>query len=209
MIRSHKAIIGNRYFYVTNLLIPVAFVIIGTLYRIFEGYVDPDFFLMIQALLMVYEASTEYFGYGAIYRKNNFGMEYLKTSVEGIALVKKSMLTDSLLRIARTVFYTLLPGIFVPQSVDNMLLLVIYALVLANVSVWSVSFIRYVTMYGFLVLISAPLLAIGITIDKLCLMISGIQNPVAVIMTVLILAGVVFAIKFADIKIKASYRDLA
>lgn len=209
MLNSHKAVVGSKYFYITNILIPLAFILVGTLYRSVVGKVYFEIYLFVQAWLMMYEVSTEYFGYGAIYRKNNFGMEYLKTSVIGMNLVKKSMLTDSILRIIRTVIYTVLPGILVLRSVEDMKIVIIFALVLANVSVWSVSFTRYITMYGFLIMISTPLLIIGIVIDYLTYYMPNIRIPVIISMIVLMTGGVVFTQIFASKKIKASYSDLA
>ena len=209
MLNSHRAVVGSKYFYITNLFVPFAFIVIGTLYREAIGTVTPGVFLFVQVWLMMYEVSTEYFGYGAIYRKNNFGMEYLKTSVNGMDLVKKSMLTDSILRIIRTVIYTVLPGILVLKSVDNMKVLIISAFVLANVSVWSVSFTRYVTMYGFLIMISTPLVTVGIIIDDLICKMPHIHIPTIIILSILLIGGVIFTQFFASKKIKASYSDLA
>ena len=209
MLNSHKAVVGSKYFYITNIFVPLSFIVIGTLYRLVMGTVSLEIFLFVQVWLMMYEVSTEYFGYGPIYRKNNFGMEYLKTSVVGMKLVKNSMLTDSILRIIRTFAYTLLPGILVLRSVDDMQALMIFALVLANVSVWSVSFTRYITMYGFLIMISTPLVTIGIIIEDLICVLPKIRIPIIVSMIALMIGGVIFTQFFASKKIKASYSDLA
>ena len=209
MLNSHKAVVGSKYFYITNIFVPLAFIVIGTLYRSVIGKVSLEIFLFVQVWLMMYEVSTEYFGYGPIYRKNNFGMEYLKTSVDGMKLVKNSMLTDSILRIIRTFAYTLLPGILVLRSVDDMQALIIFALTLANVSVWSVSFTRYITMYGFLIMISTPLVTIGIIIEDLIFVLPKIRIPIIVSMIALMIGGVIFTQFFASKKIKASYSDLA
>lgn len=208
MIKIHKAVVGSRYFNITNVLVPLVFVIIGTIYRFFIGGVYPEIFVFIQAWLMIYEISTEYFGFGAIYRKNNFGMEYLKTSINGMDLVKKSMLSDSILRIIRTIAYTLLPGILVSRSVDDPAVIVVFALALANVSVWSVSFTRFVTMYGFLVMISSPFLIVGLIIDVLCIKKFINAMPVIIALILLLAGGVIFTQIFASKKIKESYKDL-
>lgn len=208
MIMEHKAIVGHRYFNITNLIIPCIYTFIGILYRYFVHGVTIEMFLLVQAWLMMYEVSTEYFGYGAIYSKNNFGMEYLKTSSKGMTLVKKSMLTDSILRILRTFAYTFIPALLVKDTVDDWVLLLIFALVLANVSVWSVSFVRYITMYGFLMIVSAPLVAVGIFIDDICSISDSFQRPVTIIMSILVVSGVYFTQEFADRKIKASYSDI-
>ncbi|MBP5309963.1 MAG: hypothetical protein J6Z05_05005 [Lachnospiraceae bacterium] len=208
MIKIHKAVVGSRYFNITNVLVPLVFVIIGTIYRFFIGGVYPEIFVFIQAWLMIYEISTEYFGYGAIYRKNNFGMEYLKTSINGMDLVKKSMLSDSILRIIRTIAYTLLPGILVSRSVDDPAVIVVFALALANVSVWSVNFTRFVTMYGFLVMISSPFLIVGLIIDVLCINKFINAMPVIIALILLLAGGVIFTQIFASKKIKESYKDL-
>lgn len=208
MIKIHKAVVGSRYFNITNVLVPLVFVIIGTIYRFFIGGVYPEIFVFIQAWLMIYEISTEYFGFGAIYRKNNFGMEYLKTSINGMDLVKKSMLSDSILRIIRTIAYTLLPGILVSRSVDDPAVIVVFALALANVSVWSVSFTRFVTMYGFLVMISSPFLIVGLIIDVLCINKFINAMPVIIALILLLAGGVIFTQIFASKKIKESYKDL-
>ena len=209
MLKSHRAVIGRKYFNITNIFVPFAFIIIGTLYRLKIGVVYQEVFLFVQSWLMMYEISTEYFGYGAIYQKNNFGMEYLKTSIDGMGFVKKSMLTDSILRIVRTIAYTVMPGILAPRSVDDVMVIIVAALVLANVSIWSVSFTRYITMYGFLIIVSAPLLFIGIILDYLCEVSPTIQMPVVCTLIVLLIGGVIFTQKFASKKIKASYADLA
>ena len=208
MIKIHKAVVGSRYFNITNVLVPLVFVIIGTIYRFFIGGVYPEISVFIQAWLMIYEISTEYFGYGAIYRKNNFGMEYLKTSINGMDLVKKSMLSDSILRIIRTIAYTLLPGILVSRSVDDPAVIVVFALALANVSVWSVNFTRFVTMYGFLVMISSPFLIVGLIIDVLCINKFINAMPVIIALILLLAGGVIFTQIFASKKIKESYKDL-
>jgi hypothetical protein len=157
---------------------------------------------------MIYEISTEYFGYGPIYRKNNFGMEYLKTSVSGMDFVKKSMLTDSFIRIIRTFAYTFVPALIVMKSMGDPKTLLIYALVLANVSVWSVTSTRFVSMYGFLLLVAMPELLIGIILDAVGMLAPSAAYPLIAIMVLLLAGGVVFTQKFAEKKIRASYFDL-
>ncbi|SCY21331.1 hypothetical protein SAMN02910292_01081 [Lachnospiraceae bacterium XBB2008] len=208
MLKSHKKMLGSRYFNITTIIIPLAFILIGTVVRFIFGNVEANFFLSVQAWLMIYEISTEYFGFGPIYRKNNFGMEYLKTSVIGMDFVKKSMLTDSFIRIVRTFAYTFLPAIFVLRSIGDPKTLLIYALVLANVSVWSVTFTRFVSMYGFLLLVAMPVLLIGIILDAVGMLVPSAAYPLMVIAVLLLAGGVVFTQKFAEKKIKASYYDL-
>ncbi len=200
--------LGSRYFNITTIIIPLAFILIGTVVRFIFGNVDANLFLSVQAWLMIYEISTEYFGYGPIYRKNNFGMEYLKTSVNGMDFVKKSMLTDSFIRIIRTFAYTFVPALIVMKSMGDPKTLLIYALVLANVSVWSVTFTRFVSMYGFLLLVAMPVLLIGILLDAVCMMVPSAAYPLMAVAVLLLAGGVVFTQKFAEKKIKASYSDL-
>ncbi len=208
MLKSHKQMLGSRYFNITTIIIPLAFILIGTLVRFIFGNVDANFFLSVQAWLMIYEISTEYFGFGPIYRKNNFGMEYLKTSVNGMDFVKKSMLTDSFIRIVRSFAYTFLPALFVPKSMGDPKVLLIYALVLANVSVWSVTSTRFVSMYGFLLLVAFPELFIGMILDAACMLAPSAAVALIIITVLLLPAGILFTQKFADKKIKASYSDL-
>ncbi len=208
MLKSHKQMLGSRYFNITTIIIPLAFILIGTLVRFIFGNVDANFFLSVQAWLMIYEISTEYFGYGPIYRKNNFGMEYLKTSVSGMDFVKKSMLTDSFIRIIRTFAYTFVPALIVMKSMGDPKTLLIYALVLANVSVWSVTSTRFVSMYGFLLLVAMPELLIGIILDAVGMLAPSAAYPLIAITVLLLAGGVVFTQKFAEKKIRASYFDL-
>ena len=209
MLKIHKAVVGSRYFYITNIIIPLVFTLIGILYRSIVGSVSINLMIFIQAWLMLYEVSTEYFGYGPIYRKNNLGMEYLKTSYNGMSLVKKSMLTDSVLRIIRTFFYTPVPGLAVIRSVDDPKVLLLYALAMANVSVWSVNFTRYIALYGYLFMVSSPMVAIGLIIDYLGTLSQGLLIPMIVCTAILLPAGICFTQKYADMKIKASYSDIA
>ncbi len=208
MLKSHKNMLGSRYFNITTIYVPLAFILIGTIVRFVFGKVDPNILLSVQAWLMIYEISTEYFGYGPIYRKNNFGMEYLKTSVSGMSFVKKSMLTDSFIRIVRSFAYTFLPALFVPKSMGDPKVLLIYALVLANVSVWSVTSTRFVSMYGFLLLVAFPELFIGMILDAACMLAPSAAVALIIITVLLLPAGILFTQKFADKKIKASYSDL-
>ena len=200
--------LGSRYFNITTIYIPLAFILIGTVVRFIFGNVDANFFLSVQAWLMIYEISTEYFGYGPIYRKNNFGMEYLKTSVSGMSFVKKSMLTDSFIRIVRSFAYTFVPALIVTKSMGDPKTLLIYALVLANVSVWSVTPTRFVSMYGFLLLVAFPELFIGMILDAACMLAPSAAVALIIITVLLLPAGILFTQKFADKKIKASYSDL-
>ena len=208
MLKSHIKMLGSRYFNITTIYIPLAFILIGTVVRFIFGNIDANFFLSVQAWLMIYEISTEYFGFGPIYRKNNFGMEYLKTSVSGMDFVKKSMLTDSFIRIIRTFAYTFVPALIVMKSMGDPKTLLIYALVLANVSVWSVTFTRFVSMYGFLLLVAMPVLLIGIILDAVCMFAPSAAYPLMAIAVLLLAGGVIFTQKFAEKKIRASYFDL-
>ena len=206
MLKSHKAIVGSRFFYLTYFFLPAVFTVIGIIYRIFFE-LEANFFLIIQYFAMVYEASTEYFGYGPVYRKNNLGMEYLKTSANGMRIFESSILTDSILRILRSAAYTLIPGIAVYKSMGDPRLIAVYALMLANVSVWSVNFTRYVTMYGFLILVILPLVAAGMLIDSLGMRLSDIRIPLVCILCILLSAGVWYTRKLAKKKIILSYSD--
>ena len=208
MLKSHKAIVGSLYYKVSYFILPAVFAVVGILFRAILHLVPITLFLVIQTLLMMFEMSTEYFGYGPIYRKNNLGMEYLKTSVSGMQLFRQSILTDQLLRIARCLFYTLIPGLLVYDSTDSPLLLLLFGLALANTSIWSVTITRYITMYGFLMITNAPLLAIGIFICSICYALPVLLIPACIVLLLLLPAGVVFTVKFADNKIRASYSDL-
>ena len=208
MLKTHKAIIGSRYYRITYFILPILFTVIGFLYRLTVPRVITELVWIVQAWLMMYEGATEYFGYGPIYRKNNLGMEYLKTSVSGMQLLQKSILTDSLLRIARTCFYTLLPALILPKNAKDLSLYLVFALVLANVSVWSVNLTRYVTMFGFLMITFFPFIALGMIPDYLCIMLPAARIPVMIILVILLAGSILFTQKFAQKKILASYGDL-
>ena len=208
MLKSHKAVVGSNFFNLSYFILPGLFTLIGILYRVFFGDVKMNFLLMVQCFAMMYEASTEYFGYGPIYRNNNLGMEYLKTSVNGMKLFEKSILTDSVLRMIRSLFYTLVPGILVVKSVRDPLCLLIFALVLAAVSVWSVNVTRHVTMYGYVMIVTAPLLMLGMVIDAVGMMVLSFQIPMLCIACILLTAGILFTKRTAQKKIRLSYMDV-
>ncbi len=208
MLRSHKAVVGSGFFNFTYFILPILFTVTGIILRSVIGNINMETLLMVQCFAMMYEASTEYFGYGPIYRRNNFGMEYLKTSVNGMKLFERSILTDSILRIARSLFYTIVPGIVVIKSVKDPLGLILVALVLATVSVWSVNLTRYVTMYGYLMIIVSPLLAVGMLIDALGIFFSKVRILMLCIVFILLITGVLFTQKTAQKKIRLSYMDV-
>ncbi len=207
MLKTQKAIIGRRFYFISYFILPILFTVIGGLYHLTSRKSNIELVWGVQAILMLIEGSTEYFGYGPIYKKNNLGMEYLKTSVSGMQLLKKSILTDSLLRIARTLIYSLLPPLLFCRSKDALFTYIIFALVLATVSVWSVNPVRYVTMYGFLMIVLFPVMGLGMILDNLCFIIPGSRGILLIILIILLPGGVLFTQKLTEKKIRASYTD--
>lgn len=104
--RNYFILLNTTYMVVTNLLIPVGFGVASFLLSfLFEA--TPSFIICF-FIYMIVDGMTDYFGFGNIYQKNNMGMDYLKTSFEGMVAMKDALQVDYITRFVRPAIFMLL-----------------------------------------------------------------------------------------------------
>ena len=104
--RNYFTLFNTTYIVVANIFIPVGFAVASLLLSfVFES--TPSF-IICYFIYMVVDGMTDYFSLGNIYQKNNMGMDYLKTSFEGMVVMKDALHVDYFTRFIRPAVFMLL-----------------------------------------------------------------------------------------------------
>ena len=214
MIKDYRAITNGKYRLVCNVLIPI---ILGVILALIDAvvrncYVTVVMFGFGAAFVTAIEVMGDYWGFGAICVKGCLGMDYLKTSTTGKAMLRNALMADLLVRPVRIAICMALVavpyGIMVGNPVRPLCLSV---LLTANLSVWALNITRYVQSFQVMSLLS--MLAYGasgaaviyITIS------SGLQMFIWLIMAalaVLLPVGIYVTRRHMYRKVEASYLDM-
>lgn len=214
MIKDYRAITNGKYRLVCNVLIPI---ILGVILALIDAvvrncYVTVVMFGFGAAFVTAIEVMGDYWGFGAICVKGCLGMDYLKTSTTGKAMLRNALTADLLVRPVRIAICMALVavpyGIMVGNPVRPFCLSV---LLTANLSVWALNITRYVQSVQVMSVLS--MLAYGasgaaviyITIS------SGLQKFTWLIMAalaVLLPVGIYVTRRHMYRKVEASYLDM-
>jgi hypothetical protein len=214
MIKDYRAITNGKYRLVCNVLIPI---ILGVILVLIDAvvrncYVTVVMFGFGAAFVTAIEVMGDYWGFGAICVKGCLGMDYLKTSTTGKAMLRNALMADLLVRPVRIAICMALVavpyGIMVGNPVRPFCLSV---LLTANLSVWALNITRYVQSVQVMSVLS--MLAYGasgaaviyITIS------SGLQKFTWLIMAalaVLLPVGIYVTRRHMYRKVEASYLDM-
>lgn len=214
MIKDYRAITNGKYRLVCNVLIPVVLGIILALVDavVRNGYVTVVMFGFGAAFMTAIEIVGDYWGFGAICVKGCLGMDYLKTSTKGKAMLQNALMADLLVRpvrIAICMMIVAVPyGIMVGNPVRPLCLSVLFT---ANLSVWALNITRYVQNVQVMSLLSmlssgaSGAAVIYITIS------SGLQKftwLIVAALAVLLPVGIYVTRRHMYRKVEASYLDM-
>lgn len=147
MIKDYRAITNGKYRLACNVLIPVilgvilAFIDIG----VRKYYVTAVMLSVGAALMTAVEVMADYWGFGAICAKGCLGMDYLKTSTKGKAMLQNALMGDLLVRPVRIAICMVIVAVQYGITVGNPVrMLCLSILFTANLSVWALNITRYV-----------------------------------------------------------------
>lgn len=147
MIKDYRAITNGKYRLVCNVLIPV---IMGIILALVDAvvrncYVTVVMFGFGAAFVTAIEVMGDYWGFGAICVKGCLGMDYLKTSTKGKAMLRNALTADLLVRPVRIAICMALVAVPYEIMVGNPVrLLCLSILLTADISVWALNITRYV-----------------------------------------------------------------
>lgn len=214
MIKDYRAITNVKYRLVCNVLIPV---ILGIILALVDAvvrncYVTVVMFGFGAAFVTAIEVMGDYWGFGAICVKGCLGMDYLKTSTKGKAMLRNALMADLLVRPVRIAICMALVavpyGIMVGNPVRPLCLSV---LLTANLSVWALNITRYVQSVQVMSVLS--MLAYGASGAAVIYITtsSGLQMFTWLIMAalaVLLPVGIYVTRRHMYRKVEASYLDM-
>ena len=147
MIKDYRAITNGKYRLACNVLIPVILgVVLASIdIGVRKYYVTAVMLGVGAALMTAVEVMADYWGFGAICAKGCLGMDYLKTSTKGKAILRNALTADLLVRpvrIAICMAIVAVPyGIMVWNPVKLLCLSILFT---ADISVWALNITRYV-----------------------------------------------------------------
>ena len=214
MIKDYRAITNGKYRLACNVLIPVILGIILALVDavVRNGYVTVVMFGFGAAFMTAIEIVGDYWGFGAICVKGCLGMDYLKTSTKGKAMLQNALMADLLVRPVRIAICMVIVAVPYEIMVGNPVrLLCLSILLTANLSVWALNITRYVQNVQVMSVLS--MLAYGasgaaviyITIS------SGLQKftwLIVAALAVLLPVGIYMTRRHMYRKVEASYLDI-
>ena len=140
MIKDYRAITNGKYRLVCNVLIPIILGVILALIDIGvrKYYVTAVMLGVGAALMTAIEVMADYWGFGAICVKGCLGMDYLKTSTKGKAMLRNALTADLLVRPARIAICMVIVAVPYEIMVGNPVrLLCLSILLTADISVWA------------------------------------------------------------------------
>ena len=138
IIKDYRAITNGKYRLVCNVLIPIILGVILALIDIGvrKYYVTAVMLGVGAALMTAIEVMADYWGFGAICVKGCLGMDYLKTSTKGKAMLRNALTADLLVRPARIAICMVIVAVPYEIMVGNPVrLLCLSILLTANLSV--------------------------------------------------------------------------
>ncbi|MBD9291210.1 MAG: hypothetical protein EGS42_04740 [Coprococcus eutactus] len=214
MIKDYRAITNGKYRLGCNVLIPVVLGIILALVDavVRSCYVTVVMFGFGAAFMTAIEIVGDYWGFGAICVKGCLGMDYLKTSTKGKAMLQNALMADLLVRpvrIAICMAMVAVPyGIMVGNPVRPLCLSV---LLTANLSVWALNITRYVQSVQVMSVLS--MLAYGVSGAAVIYIATShkmqrIEWPIVAALAVLMVVGIYVTLRHMYRKVEASYLDM-
>lgn len=147
MIKDYRAITNGKYRLACNVLIPVILgVVLASIdIGVRKYYVTAVMLGVGAALMTAVEVMADYWGFGAICAKGCLGMDYLKTSTKGKAILRNALTADLLVRPVRIAIFMAIVavpyGIMVGNPVKLLCLSILFT---ADISVWALNITRYV-----------------------------------------------------------------
>ena len=164
------------------------------------------------ALMTAIEVMADYWGFGAICVKGCLGMDYLKTSTKGKAMLRNALTADLLVRPVRIAICMVIVAVPYGIMVGNPVrLLCLSILLTADISVWALNITRYVQNVQVMSLLSmlssgaSGAAVIYITIS------SGLQKftwLIVAVLAVLLPVGIYVTRRHMYRKVEASYLDM-
>lgn len=214
MIKDYRAITNGKYRLGCNVLIPVVLGIILALVDAVVGscYVTVVMFGFGAAFMTAIEIVGDYWGFGAICVKGCLGMDYLKTSTKGKAMLQNALMADLLVRpvrIAICMAMVAVPyGIMVGNPVRPLCLSVLFT---ANLSVWALNITRYVQSVQVMSVLS--MLAYGVSGAAVIYIATSHKMQrfewlIVAALAVLVVAGIYVTSRHMYRKVEASYLDM-
>lgn len=214
MIKDYRAITNGKYRLVCNVLIPVVLGIILALVDavVRSCYVTVVMFGFGAAFMTAIEIVGDYWGFGAICVKGCLGMDYLKISTKGKAMLQNALMADLLVRpvrIAICMAMVAVPyGIMVGNPVRPLCLSV---LLTANLSVWALNITRYVQSVQVMSVLS--MLAYGVSGAAVIYIVTShkmqrFEWPIVAALVVLMAVGIYVTRRHMYRKVEASYLDM-
>lgn len=214
MIKDYRAITNGKYRLACNVLIPVILGIILALVDavVRNGYVTVVMFGFGAAFMTAIEIVGDYWGFGAICAKGCLGMDYLKTSTKGKAMLRNALTADLLVRPVRIAICMMIVAVPYGIMVGNPVrLLCLSILLTADISVWALNITRYVQnvqVMSLLAMLSSG--ASGAAVIYITIS-SGLQKFTWLIVTalaVLLPVGIYVTRRHMYRKVEASYLDI-
>lgn len=214
MIKDYRAITNGKYRLVCNVLIPIILGVILALIDIGvrKYYVTAVMLGVGAALMTAIEVMADYWGFGAICVKGCLGMDYLKTSTKGKAMLRNALTADLLVRPARIAICMVIVAVPYEIMVGNPVrLLCLSILLTANLSVWALNITRYVQSVQVMSVLS--MLAYGVSGAVVIYIATSHKMQrfewlIVAALAVLMMAGIYVTRRHMYRKVEASYLDM-
>ncbi len=214
MIKDYRAITNGNYRLVCNVLIPVILgVILALVNTVVRNNIVTAVMICFGALLMTaVEVMADYWGFGAICVKGCLGMDYLKTSTKGKAMIQNALMADLLVRPVRIAICLVIVSVPYAIMVGNPIrLMCLSILVTANMSVWMLNVSRYVQSVQAMSMLSM-LVSVGAGAAAIYLIMPPVMQRfawlIAAALVILLVAGIYVTSRHMYRKVEASYLDV-
>lgn len=207
IIKNYRTLTNKKYRMVTNLVIPVVSAI-G--FRLFAHLGDVWYgpALLMFVFVMMAEIMGDYFAFGCICKKNCFGMNFLKSSFDGMHCFADALLLDILVRPFRLAVFAMIVCFPWMGMYLNGWVLFDGIVFLAIISIASLNVTRYIDTAYYLMLVASAFLVPAAGIIALLVFVRIPAEIVAVVLTVLLFLTIVLTYFHMLTRMKKSYLDV-
>lgn len=207
IIQNYRVLTNNRYRLITNIVIPV---VLGLLTAVLAEAEQIQFAMFPPILMILAEMCGDYFGIGCICKKNGFGMDFLKTSHDGIKYFEDCLLIDILVRVPRIAIYFMIAGIPFRNTERFPVILFEMIAVVAICSIVSLNVLRYIEMSQYIMIMAVTfeipaILGCMLAYFNFWTWLKWVFPPAA---AVLLIAAIIATYYHMITKVRNSYKDM-
>lgn len=201
---DYNILVNKKYRLLFNIVFPV---LLGTLTSVISFVTESQAVFITVNLMSLICLCADYFGFGCIYKKGSFGMEYVRTSFRGNEVIEHALFLDMIFGMLRVVVFFLFSSIYFPGRENCQQYIIMLCLLIVFLYIVSINVTRYCDAFY-----SVSCVVVIFSFLQLGILYLFIKYELKMIYAIAVLAVMIlisFAITYFHMltKLRASYID--